>query len=762
MQSLRIKLIAPFIAGTMVLTLLLAWYTYTSSRQAVEDAMMLISEAKTDQTAGSMTLLFKSMATNIQNLVADAHVTSLFADEHGNNIIKTTDWLDIITSGNEYYRDLLIVDQNGVCVASSNPGHVGISYAGLDYVRQALTGRFTLGESAVGRVTKRFSAIMAGPIDVDGEIVGALIMMNDFPQIVDYRERSTHDDQTVFTAMLSPDGLFTAHKDKDLMGNETRLFPGLYKELSAVGEKGGVVHYSLFGHAYIGYARVEPTTRWVVVTSGRQSEVFAPAYETGLTVLGISFVFLCLISLVVIRFANGILSLLLSLIDYARQVSEGNLELKLEATSRNDELGVLHTALQRLVMALQAMLEETRKASTMKGQFLANMSHEIRTPLNAIIGMAHLTLREGGLSPRVHDFINKIQLSAKSLLGLINDILDISKVEAGMIELEHIPFDLKEVLENVLLIHQESAFGKGLSLELDYAEGTPRFFYGDGLRIGQILNNLLSNAIKFTTSGGVRLRCWREDPPTDGPEELAGTDCIRISVSDTGIGMTPEVLETLFQPFTQADASISRQFGGTGLGLAISDRLVALLHGRFSVTSTPGQGTTFSFFMRIQEAPGGLLAETPDANLDTAFGQLQLQGVTILVAEDNLINQIIMDEFIRPSGATVLLAANGLEAVETVKSRHVDLIFMDLQMPVMDGFEATSRIREFADADSLPIIAVTANALKEDREKGFARGMNGYITKPIEPKLLLEVLRTWTRRKSPSATGFPAARTSDA
>ncbi len=741
MRSLRAKLTAPFIAGTLALTLILAWYTYTSARKAVEDAMFLISEAKSNHASSSITLLYKTMYSSLQNMVVDQHVIGYFSTNGADPLIKkkTEDWLDIVTKGNEFYRDILILDNKGRCVVSSNPGHVGLSYGEKEYVRDALGGMFTLGEASVGKLTKRFSVSMAGPIDVSGRVMGALVILGDFPKIVDYDAVTSHDSQIIFTALLTPDGLFVAHKDKALMGNAGRLFPQVYKELSSVGEKGDIVEYVLDGETYVGYAKMELSSKWLVVTSGVRNQVFASAYRTGFVVLGISCVFLCCISLVVARFANGILSSLLSLIGYAKLVSEGNFELPLEDTTRRDELGTLHVALQRLVQALRSMLLETQEASKMKGQFLANMSHEIRTPLNAIIGMTHLSLRDDNLTGKQRAYLDNIQLAAKSLLGLINDILDISKVEAGMLELEHIPFNLHETLTNTLTIHQETARSKGLTLTMEYEPDAPVHFVGDPLRIGQVLNNLFSNAIKFTREGGVVIHCRCEGTEEGEP----AYSLMRVSVTDTGIGMPPDVLSNLFQPFTQADASITRQFGGTGLGLAISDRLVHLLGGSFEVSSEDGKGTTFSFSMRLECASCSSAFLSEELPLEQAFEQLGLGGKRILVAEDNAINQLIIGELIEPSGAEVVMADNGQEAVDAVRREKFDLVFMDMQMPVMDGLEATRIIRGDADKASLPIIAVTANAMKEDRDKGFASGMNAYITKPIEPRQLLDILRQY-------------------
>lgn len=742
-RSIRAKLIAPFVLGTAFLTLVLAWYTYTSARKAVEDAMLLISEAKTNHAVASINLLVKSSLTSLQNMVADPHITALFAGEtpSAESIREVGNWLEAITMGNEFYRDSLVVDKNGVCIAASNPGYIGHSYADKPYVRKALGGIFTMGEMNVGRLTKKFSAFFVGPIDAGGRIAGALVIINDFPKIVDYDDQGDFDSQVIFTAMLTPEGMFTAHRDKKLMGNTKALFPALYEELSRQGENGGAVSYLMKDARHVGYAKVEPASKWVVVTSGKQAQVFASAYRAGLTVFLIGSAFLGLASLLIIRFGNGVLNTLLSLINYAKDVSEGDFEHKLEDTTREDELGVLHTSLQKLVDALENMLLETQESSKMKSQFLANMSHEIRTPLNAIIGMTHLSLRDTELSPKQRDYLEKIRTAARSLLGIINDILDLSKVEAGMLEMEDSPFNLRETLQDILSVHNPGASAKGLALTLEYPDEVPERFIGDPLRIGQVVSNIVGNAIKFTSSGSVSIAVAHEGdvPGEDGQTRSA----MRVSVTDSGIGIAPEMLTKLFQPFTQADASISRRFGGTGLGLAISNKLVSMLGGRFAVASTVGEGTTFSFTMLLLQDPDGKKSAGEDLSLDEAFAALNIAGKRILVAEDNAINQLIMQELIAPSGAEITMVDDGQQAVEAVRAQKFDIVFMDMQMPVMGGLEATARIRESVSSQDLPIVAVTANAMKEDREKGMAVGMNDYITKPLEPQRLLEILRFW-------------------
>ncbi len=586
MRSLRAKLIMPFFLGVLVLTLLLSWYTYTSARKAVDDAMVLISEARTNQAAGSMALLFKSMSTNLQNMVADPHVTGLFtpdADFDGAER-SAADWFGIITQGNEFYRDIFVVDKNGICIASSNPGHLGNSYADKIYVRRALNGMFNFADAGVGRVTKKFSITMSGPVDSEQGLAGALVLVSDFPKIVDYDGRdSTGGSQVIFTSLLTPEGLFMAHKDQELMGNAERSFPELYRSLETVGEKGARVEYTLGGEGYVGFAKVDPSSKWLIITGGKQAEVFAPAYRVGFVVLGISLFFLIGVSLVVFRVAAGILDSLFSLITYAKAVSEGSLDAELRTAGRNDELGILHNSLQTLVASMRAMLDKTEAAARMKGEFLANMSHEIRTPLNAIIGMTHLSLREGSLPPKQRSYLEKIRVAAKSLLGVINDILDLSKVEAGMLVIEKVPFNLREAARDIVGIHRQAAEDKGLSLSLDFDPALEGMFAGDALRLGQILNNLIGNAVKFTERGEVRIIMRQEKIGA------AGKMSVLFSVADTGIGMDEETRKNLFQPFTQADASISRRFGGTGLGLAISHRLVSLMGGAFSVQAAPGE-----------------------------------------------------------------------------------------------------------------------------------------------------------------------------
>lgn len=733
-KSIRFKLLFPLLVGMLALTLILSWYTYSSNKRAVEASVYEISRARTNQVWNSMSLLFRSLMSSVQNLVVDPHVTSFF-EVGGEERSRTKDigeWIDILSQGNDYFRDILIVNSQGICLVSSNPGHLGKSFLQLAAVEHALGGMFSLDGFAVGLITKKLTTHAAGPIDAGGEIVGAILLICDFPNVVDYEEGAE-----INTVLLAPDGRFAIHNDQSFMGEERDLaFPELYSGLLSSGRAGENVRYILTGRTYTGFARMEPTTRWIVLTSGPNEVVFAPAYEMGFTVFALSLVALAIVSFLLVRYADGMIGSLLTLVSYAKKVSEGDLESHLETSGRDDELGVLHSSLDRLVTELQSMILKTRQASRIKSEFLANMSHEIRTPINAIIGMAHLTLREPDMTEKQRDYLEKIQTAARSLLGVINDILDISKIEAGKLTLERTSFDISVLLRDVCSIHQLNAEAKGLNLVCNVSPDMPQHLMGDPFRLGQVVNNLVSNAIKFTAVGGVSVSCAL----IDKSDEAA---TFELEVSDTGIGMTQESVDKLFQPFTQADSSITRQYGGTGLGLAITSSIVSLMGGVLDVESEPGKGTVFTVMLRLDEDVAPDIFEQAQASGEVDFETLEIGDKVILIAEDNEINQMILNELLEPTGATVILAGNGSEAVDAVRREHVDLVLMDMQMPIMDGLQATRTIRSFANAEDLPIIAVSANAMKEDKEEGFASGMNDYITKPIELRQLYDVLKTW-------------------
>ena len=531
----------------------------------------------------------------------------------------------------------------------------------------------------------------------------------------------------------------------------------------------------------------------------------------------------------------------------------------------------------------QALLEAkelAEHANLAKSEFLANMSHEIRTPMNAIIGLSDLSLGLSGISPKLRDYLTKIHTSSKALLAIINDILDYSKVEAGRLDLESASFRIEDLLQNVADLFSLRADQKGLELLMDLSPGVPPVLIGDALRLGQVMNNLVGNAVKFTETGEVHAKVALLD-------QQGSLVTLQFSVRDTGIGMTPEQIDHLFQPFTQADGTITRRYGGTGLGLVISKRLVERMGGDLVVDSLPGKGSCFGFTLtlpmshdaRIERSPADLrgmrvlvvddvdtsrlvlcemlhswgfdvteatngyhaielihqaavkperafemiltdwkmpemdgitlalrigdqvanklLQKMPVIIMATAFGKDQLlsaargveldgvltkpitssglfdaimqiqggqqyqdvpqkgrdlfeqaapiRGASVLLVEDNDINQTVAQDLLERMGFQVIIAGDGEQALEMLEREVFDVVLMDLQMPVMDGFEATRRIRAQTRFTNLPVIAMTAAALVRDREACLAVGMNDHVAKPIVPQELLNVLLKWVK-----------------
>jgi signal transduction histidine kinase/BarA-like signal transduction histidine kinase len=460
------------------------------------------------------------------------------------------------------------------------------------------------------------------------------------------------------------------------------------------------------------------------------------------------------VALAISRFSMRVLSRPLELLERGMlQVGQGKLE-PIQVSNTRDEIESLGQSFNRMISALAASQEQIRQhqelleerirartaelehamqgavvATAAKSEFLANMSHELRTPMNGLLGMLDLVL-DGPIGGEDRENVEVAQRCAYSLLGLLNDILDLSKIESGRMQLERVPCNVKDVIEECLRPQSAKAQQKGVALR--YVCTSNVVVTGDPLRLRQIVNNLVSNGIKFTDVGAVRVTQSNSQP-------IDGKTILTIEVSDTGAGIPEDKLALIFEKFTQADSSISRKYGGTGLGLAITRRLIELQGGSIRVESEVGKGSRFTVQIPFDVLHEEAVAPAPVARAAAAAVPSDGQARLLLV-EDNAVNQRVVLAMLRKKGYVLEVANNGQEALDMLARSSFDVVLMDVQMPVLDGLETTRAIRADARWRHLPVIAMTAHAMNGDKERCLGAGMDAYLTKPLKGPLLIETI----------------------
>lgn len=424
------------------------------------------------------------------------------------------------------------------------------------------------------------------------------------------------------------------------------------------------------------------------------------------------------------------------------QVHQIELEMQNESLRQMaDSNDHLEEIVGKRTSELAAARDFAEAANRAKSGFLANMSHELRTPMSAIIGMTELSLRST-TDPKLLNQLAKVKRASMYLLGVINDILDISKIDAERLELEIMRFRLGNVLEDVSSMIADRVSERGLEFHLEIAPDLVRQpLQGDPMRLSQILLNLIGNALKFTAQGTITVRVLLVE---NNPDDVV----LRFEVEDTGIGISPENQRRVFGAFEQADTSTTRKYGGTGLGLAISKQLVQLMGGEIGVNSTMGEGSTFWVTARFLKDCGDVDAgQEQQFNLAETELRTRYSHCRILLAEDEPINQEVSQHLLEEAGLKVDLAVDGLHALEMAKTKTYDLILMDMQMPHMNGIDATRAIRALPEYANIPILAMTANAFGEDRKNCLEAGMSDHIGKPVDPDLLFETLLKWLSQR---------------
>ena len=764
--KLKAKLLLPTLLLFVLSLSVSGWYAYSVAREQLRESVGETLAAYGAALGFALDDVASNIVQDLQGIGIIPPVMAILAiqdNPQSPRFKALQEELDYSLStrtlvGNGTYGHLALLNRDGQTIASSHAEcHKSVTPQNPAYAQALATGLPQLGapepqlplpggELPPGPVpTGQTYVPFYVPVLHEGKVVGCVYAYLDFTQVA-ARLTARIAVDSGYAIIMGAAGQMMHHPNSDLV-----MEPVDFASMDAddpsshmVRQHEGILQYEWEGSPWLAIFRTGEFSHWTSAVKVDLDRLYDPVTVVQRQILSVNVLWMVLFAVCVTMLGQYIVSNLLRTIDYARRVSEGALDEELTVRS-GDEVGILADSLRSMVQSLRATLarsmeqqRQLERISQHKTDFVSNISHEIRTPMNALMGFLTL-FRRDNLDTQQCDYMEKIDVASRAILQIVNDVLDLAKIEQGKLDMERIVFAPRQVVDAIGGVIAFSTEAKGCRYHCRVDAAVPEHVLGDPTRLQQVLFNLLGNAVKFTAEGEVRLNVKLLTLSRD----KAGLQQAKLlfEVRDTGIGLSREQLSLLFTPFSQADASITRQFGGTGLGLTISKKLVELMGGEISVDSTPGQGSSFRFTIHAALPTDADRLPAPEA-VGPVASVSALQGKRVLVVEDNPINQEIICAMLESLGISqCVLAANGQEALNEVGRQRFDVILMDMQMPIMDGVTATEHLRRRGAEEPwlavVPIVALTANALSTDVDRCLAAGMNAHISKPI----MLDVLR---------------------